>query len=241
MSRLHRWLAIGAAAFAVAAVAPGAAVAQSTSRDAASSSDALSDAVMRREIESARARGVPAEPLFAKVREGRLKRATPPRIRAAVMALATRLDSARAILGPDAATDELTAGADALAAGASPSALRTVTAAAPSRPISAPLGALAQLVASGVPTDRAAAMIVELLQHKVGRAQLLAFGNLVESDVASGVPAQEAAVFRLRAIGSLATQAGVAGVPSDVPSIPSRAGLMTNGARPATPTPKRRP
>ena len=151
------------------------------------------------------------------------KRAPAPRIRVAVAALAVRLDSARAIIGADATLGELTAGADALAAGAGSAELRAVTAAAP-RPVSAPLGALAQLVASGVPSRRAAEMIVELLRRKVGGSVVLAFGNLVESDIASGVPAEEAAAFRLHTLATDGTAAATsAGSPAVVnTSVPLR-------------------
>ena len=45
-------------------------------------------------------------------------------------------------------------------------------------------------------------MIVELLKHGVAPREVLAFGVAVESDVGAGVPAEESAVFRLRAIES---------------------------------------
>src|SRR5437764_40554 len=86
----------------------------------------LVDASLAQLIESASARGLPAAPLVAKVREGRLKRATSARIRTALAALVSRLDSARAALGPTASADELVAGADAIAAGADGSAVRLV-------------------------------------------------------------------------------------------------------------------
>ena len=62
--------------------------------------DSATAAAVSREIARARERGIPVEPLVAKVREGRLKRAAGPRIRTAVVKLAERLDSARAALGP---------------------------------------------------------------------------------------------------------------------------------------------
>jgi len=172
---------------------------------AESRADTLLDPAVAREIEIARARGIPAEPLLAKVREGRLKRAAAPRIRNAVAALVTRLDSARAALGPAASADELVAGADALAAGADATAVRAVHAASLGRSVSAPLGALAQLVASGVPQIRAVALIVDLMRRNATPAQVVAFGNSVESDAAGGLPADEAARFRWREFGA-ATQ-----------------------------------
>jgi hypothetical protein len=47
-------------------------------------------------------------------------------------------------------------------------------------------------------------MIVTLLRRNVSPAQVVALGNLVEADVASGLQPEEAALFRLRGIeGSL--------------------------------------
>ena len=170
------------------------------SADALAGLDSPTLVAARRIIDDARHRGLPGEPLLSKVREGTLKRASPPRIAAAVAALAMRLDSSRASLGSQASASELIAGADALASGASPDALRVIRDATASHPISVPLGVLAQLVASGVPTNRAVAIVVEMLHRNVTPLQQLAYGNAVEGDAASGVPAEESAVFRLRSI-----------------------------------------
>ena len=81
--------------------------------------DSATQAAVLRELGRARSRGLPVQPLVAKVREGQVKRAAPDRIRLAVSALATRLDSARAALGPASSAAEIVAGADAIAAGVS--------------------------------------------------------------------------------------------------------------------------
>jgi hypothetical protein len=201
--------------------------------------DTVLEVDLRRDIEEARSRGLPAEPLLAKVREGQLKRAAAPRIRAAVAALASRLDSARAAIGAAASPDELVAGAEAIAAGAPPGTLRTIRAAAGAHPIAVPLGALAQLVANGVAPRRAAEMIVELLRRNAASVQLLAFGNAVESDVTAGVPADEAATFRLQSImrgGTTFTTTAVDGASA----APQAAGLMPSAPAPPAP-PRRKP
>jgi hypothetical protein len=164
--------------------------------------DSVTQAAVVRELGRARSRGLPVQPLAAKVREGQVKRAAPDRIRIAVSALATRLDSARSALGATSSVGEIVAGADAIAAGVTMATLRSVRAAGGARDLSAPLGALAQLVASGVPSRRATQMVLELLKRDTGSRELLAFGNAVETDVGAGVPAEESAVFRLRAIES---------------------------------------
>jgi len=162
--------------------------------------DSATQAAVARELGRARTRGLPLQPLVAKVREGQIKRAAAQRIRVAVAALATRLDSARSALGATSTTAEIVAGADAIAAGVDLGSLRAVRSAGGARDLAAPLGALAQLVASGVDSRRATQMIVELLRKDAGPRELLAFGNAVETDVGAGVPAEESAVFRLRAI-----------------------------------------
>jgi hypothetical protein len=162
--------------------------------------DSATQAAVVRELGRARTRGLPVQPLVAKVREGQIKRAAPERIRVAVAALAARLDSARSALGPTSNVAEIVAGADAIAAGVDLGSLRTVRTASGTRDLAAPLGALAQLVASGVDTRRATKMIVELLKKDAGPREMLAFGIAVETDVGAGVPAEESAVFRLRAI-----------------------------------------
>ena len=201
--------------------------------------DSATTAGVLHELESASRRGLPTEPLLAKAREGRVKRAAGPRIRLAVAALATRLDSARGALGPSSSSDELVAGADALAAGADGSALRTLRAASPQRSVSVALGALTQLVASGVPVRRATAMVADLLRRNAAPALLVAFGNAVESDAASGLPAEEAAAFRLRATDAIARSADAATSYNSAP--PPGATSSAASTPPKSSPPRRRP
>jgi hypothetical protein len=183
----------------VATARPAAAQQLAYAANVMSELDSASAAAVNKEIARAKERGLPVEPLVAKVREGRLKRAAGPRIRTAVVKLAERLDSARAALGVQSSVEELIAGADAIAAGAGESSLRMLRSAT-TRPIAAPIGTLAQLVASGVAPQRATEMIVTLIRKNASAAVVLALGNLVEADVASGLRADESAIFRLRGI-----------------------------------------
>ena len=205
---------------------------------AVSELDSATQAAVLRELGRARTRGLPIQPLVAKVREGQIKRAAPDRIRRAVAALSARLDSARAALGAGSNEAEIVAGADALSAGVDQGALRAVRAASGARDVSASLGALAQLVASGVPTRRATAMVVELVRRNAGPNEMLAFGVAVEGDVGAGVPAEESALFRLRAMEAqgLGGERLTVTAPQVDPltSVPSPAGGGSN-------RPKRRP
>jgi hypothetical protein len=237
--RAHHFAYLAMAAIVLSAQPSAHAQTPAYAASASARPDTALDAVLVRDIELAAARGIPAAPLLAKVREGRLKRAPSARIRLAVAALAARLDTARAVLGADATPDELVAGADALSAGAGAGALRAVRAATAAHAVVAPLGALAQLVASGVPAARAVSMIVELLRRNATPAQVLAFGNSVEADAAGGVPAEESAVFRLHGIGS----AGQVTTATDAVPAGSQIGNSALGAPRTPPTrpPTRRP
>ena len=205
----------------------------------ATSLDSATQAALRREMSHAQARGLPVEPLEAKVREGQIKRAAPARIRGAVAALAARLDSARSALGAASNVAEIVAGADALAAGADAGALRTLRANGGARDLAAPLGALAQLVASGVAPGRATQMIVELAQARRGAARGAAFGIAVESDVGAGVPAERSrrcSIARDRVLGERWSECATASA--------SRLADDTALRKPPTgdaPRPKRRP
>jgi hypothetical protein len=204
--------------------------------NAATVLDSTTQAALTRELGQARARGLPVEPLVAKVREGLVKRARADRIRSAVAVLAVRLDSARAALGSASNSAELVAGADALGAGADGSALRAVRAASGARDVAAPLGALAQLVATGVQSKRATQMIVDLMRRDVAPSQVLAFGVAVETDVGAGVPATESAVFRMRQI-----EATIASGDRATVSAPAGGGVFQGATGGKGGTPKRRP
>ena len=208
----------------MAAAAPGAAQQVAYAAAVGADLDSATQAAVTREINGARERGLPVEPLTAKVREGRVKHASGSAIRMAVAALAKRLDSARAGLGAGATTDELSAGAEAIGLGASVMELRALRSASPHN-IAAPIGTYAQLLASGVERTRALDMIVTLLRRNAPTQQMIALGNLVEADVASGLGADAAAVFRLRSIeGSLGMGDKVTSAVSgaDTPHPPSK-------------------
>jgi hypothetical protein len=226
------------AAMAVAAARPAEAQQVAFASNVPGELDSASAAAVNKEIARAKERGLPVEPLVAKVREGRLKRAAGPRIRTAVVKLAERLDSARAALGVQSSVDELVAGADAIAAGAGETSLRTLRSVT-TKPIAAPIGTLAQLVASGVAPPRATEMIVTLIRKNASSAVVLALGNLVESDVASGLRAEESAIFRLRGIeGSLGGSTADAATPATYNATHGLGPVSSPGR--ATP-PQRRP
>ena len=195
--------------------------------------DSATQVAVTRAMARATMLGVPVEPLVAKVREGRLKRAPGTRIQAAVEHLVDRMSAARAALGAESAAEEIIAGAEAIAVGADGASLRALRTAT-TRSIAGPIGTLAQLLASGVEQRKAVEMIVALLRRNAAPAQVLALGNLVEADVASGLRPEDAARLRLRGIeGSL----GVTGADATA-ATPGLGGLQQSGRPPAA---KRRP
>ncbi len=148
-------------------------------------------------LDSARAAGLPAEPLVQRALEGTIKGAPGDRIVAAVRRLAADLGRARDALGPAASPPELEAGAAALRAGAAPAVL-TELRRTRRQPLTVPLAVLADLVASGVPADSAATAVLALAPS-ARDADLVEFRRAVERDIALGAPPAAAASVRVNA------------------------------------------
>lgn len=124
--------------------------------------DAGTAKVVSAVIDSAAGAGVPSSPLIAKALEGASKHATGDRIVFAVRGLATDLAASRGVLGRSASEADVVAGASALRAGASTSVLAQIRTARGNAPLLVPLATLADLVAQGIPVDRAAATVLAL-------------------------------------------------------------------------------
>ena len=159
-------------------------------------------------VDTARAAGLPIEPLVQKALEGAQKRAAGERIEAAVRALAGRLRTARAVLGREASGPELAAAAAALHVGARPDDLARLRERRPHRSLLVPLSVLSDLVARGVPVDTAAAAVVALAD-RLADEEYLAFRREVERDIALGAPPTTAVLLTSDAAGI--TALGAAG------------------------------
>jgi hypothetical protein len=149
-------------------------------------------------VDSARAAGLPTEPLVQRALEGTTKGAPGTRIIAAVRRLTVDLGVARTALGARASAPELEAAVAALRAGATPqllTRLRDVR----RPPLTMALSVLADLVASGVPADSASAAVLALAPN-AHDADLAEFRRAVERDISLGVPPGVAA-----AVGALNT------------------------------------
>ena len=155
-------------------------------------------------VDSARAARLPTEPLVQRALEGTSKRAAGDRILAAVRRLARDLGTARSALGGAATAPEIDAGAAALHAGARPADLTALRARRPRQSLVVPLGVLADLVATGVPADTAAAAVLALAAGTADE-EYLAFRRNVERDIALGAPPAAAAAVRSTAATAGAT------------------------------------
>jgi hypothetical protein len=147
-------------------------------------------------LDSARAAGLPVEPLVDRALEGAAKRAPGDRIVAAVRRLRMELTAARDALGSRASTAELTAAASALRAGAAADDLRRLRDLRGEQPVTVAAAVLADLVAVGVPGDSATAAVLRVA-GQVDDAEFLAFRRNVERDVAMGVSPVAALAVRL--------------------------------------------
>jgi hypothetical protein len=145
-------------------------------------------------MDSARAAGLPGEPLVQRALEGVTKGAQGPRIVAAVRRLATDLGTARGALGSRATAPELEAGVAALRAGAGPQVL-TQLREARRPPLTMALAVLADLVTSGVPVDSASAIVLAFATT-ARDADLVEFRRAVERDISLGAPPGAAASVR---------------------------------------------
>jgi hypothetical protein len=154
-------------------------------------------------LADARSQGLPTDPIVAKVRLGALRRAPDSLIVAAAQAVAQRLALARDALAPRPAPGDVAAGADALSAGVTPEALRTIRAAAGTHPVAVPLGVVAELTATGVPPARAATIITALMKRGAPAHELVALGNDVNADVRAGARADASLGVRIKRLDAI--------------------------------------
>jgi hypothetical protein len=171
-------------AFALAACAPIALAAQDARLNARLDASTR-DAVVAL-IDSARADGIPSEPLVQKALEGASKHADGARILGAVRVLDHELGEARAALGAASSDAEVIAGASALHAGIAPAALTRMRASRAHGSLTVALAVLSDLIARGVPGDTATTVISALTVAGAQDAELLRFQQGVERDIAQG-------------------------------------------------------
>jgi hypothetical protein len=154
--------------------------------------------------DSARAFGVPTDPLYLKAAEGVLKGADDDRVAVVVGRMLTELREARQGLGGDATSAELIAGASVVHAGLDAAALRRVRAArAGARTDNAlvmPLVVLADLVARRVTPETATASVIALAERGAPDAEFDDLRSVVEREIRRGQPPDAAARARTAVI-----------------------------------------
>ena len=141
--------------------------------------------------------GIPEDPLFAKALEGAAKRVPQDRLVPAVREYAGRLGVARDALGPGADVSLLVAGADALQRGVNANTLRMLPADRPRSPMAVLV--LAELVESGVPTDRALAIVRDAMAQRTQDARILDMSARIRMLIRQGVAPADA-IERVRAL-----------------------------------------
>jgi hypothetical protein len=137
-------------------------------------------------VDSARAEGLPAEPLVQKALEGQSKQAASDRIVGAVRLLLGSLRESQLALGRQAEPDEVIAGANALRAGASPAlvgALRRQRGGA----VTIPLSVLTDLVARGIAPAAAGQAVTAMVGQGISDRDFLILRTQVEEDIRGGV------------------------------------------------------
>jgi hypothetical protein len=148
-------------------------------------------------------KGLPAELLLRKVREGISKQSDPIRIDAAVKQLALRLERSQAALTPVRSVDELSAGADALQAGVPESTLRDLRKLWRTKPLTVPLGVLCELVSRAVPVTQATKHVRELMNQGADDKLLANLRTLVVADMEAGLAPDAAMELRTKGVMSL--------------------------------------
>jgi hypothetical protein len=141
--------------------------------------------------DSMRAGGLPADPLYAKAAEGKLKQASDAQILSAVRALASRFRQIRAGLGPGIAPATMSAAATALSAGIPIATIRDMRDAAagardPAGDLAGALVTLADLVGQRVPQASAISAVQSLLARHAAPEQFARLRIGVSDIIGSG-------------------------------------------------------
>jgi hypothetical protein len=181
----------------------GAALAQAGAQDPRIGTrlDAPSRAAITALVDSARAQGLPVEPLMEKVYEGIGKGADGPRVVAAVRSLTLEMASAHRALGTVASADEIKAAASAMHAGVPAVELgKMKKQSGLRRSLTMPFTVLADIVSRGVPVEAGVNAIRSLVGAGAKDADLSKFQRNVSVDIEQGAPPAAAAETRAKAV-----------------------------------------
>lgn len=151
-------------------------------------------------IDSARAAGIPVEPLVQRALQGASKRAPGARILAAVRELVFELNLSRSAIGLRSRPAEIVAGASAIHAGVKAETLQTIRASRRGD-LTVPLAVLSDLISSGVPVGSALSAVQDALKKGASDQDLTLLRDNVSADIRGGASPAAAAAQRARGIG----------------------------------------
>ena len=192
-------------------------------------------------IDSARAEGLPTEPLIEKALEGASKRAPSDRIVSAVRNFSMQLRQARHALGEASTPAEVLGGAQAIRAGISTQQLERLRRTRANVQIATALTVASDLVTRLVPVDTAISVVSGLVLAAATDEQLLAVRADIETDILAGKPPAVAATARGHALEQTLAEMppGGAGTRGALPS-PSGTNRAADGSGIPTPPPQAR-
>ena len=154
-------------------------------------------------VDSAKAQGIPVEPLMEKVYQGLAMGADGPRIVMAVRSLTVEMANAQRELGTVATADELKAAAYAVHAGVPPVELgKMKKQSGLRRSLTLPFTVLADIVSRGVPVQTAANAIRSLVGAGARDRDISEFQRNVQVDIEKGAQPKAAAETRVRGVTS---------------------------------------
>jgi hypothetical protein len=182
--------AVSAIALAAAAFAP----ARAQDPRIGNRLDAPSRAAIVALLDSARAQGIPVEPLMQKVNQGVAIGADGPRIIAAVRTLTREMATAHRALGTVASADEIQAAASAVHAGVPAVELGKIKKQSGlRRSLTLPFTVLADIVSRGVPVEAGVNAIRSLVGAGAKDTDINTFQRNVSGDIETGAPPAAAA------------------------------------------------
>jgi hypothetical protein len=152
-------------------------------------------------VDSARAQGIPVEPLMEKVYQGLAMGADGARIVVAVRSLTVEMANAQRELGTVATADELKAAASAVHAGVPPVELgKMKKQSGLRRSLTLPFTVLADIVSRGVPVQTAANAIRSLVGAGARDRDISEFQRNVQVDIEKGAQPKAAAETRAKGV-----------------------------------------
>jgi len=199
---MSRFAAIAGGVLLLALAGPGRVAGEPIDRRLAQRLDAPAAAAVWQVVESARAGGIPTDPLIATALEGATKRAPAEAIVLAVRQHAAALTASREALGEQSSPTEIEAGAGVLLSGVLADSLVRLRAMRPHGSLVIPLVVLADLVTRQVPVNTAAGALVWASGSGARDADLLRLRSRVEADIRHGVSPNAATLARARGLES---------------------------------------